>query len=249
MYNRVMRRLGIRGHCVPLKVAVEGIGVTLTGMRTLGFAGGAVSAPFKEAIISHLDSLSEGANLIGAANTIVCKESHLKGYNTNAIGFMESLRHWEIDVAGRRALVIGTGGVSRAVIFILKWLSARHVTVAGRRQERLAALKDRFGIEPIEISQLSRWPSDAELVINATPYSVAEELSSSGLAGEMGRLRLPFLQVVLDLNVPPAGGTWLGLATRHGARFTDGLAAMTCQARRTFALWTGLELAPSDFLE
>ena len=204
MYNRVMNRLGIRGHCIPLGLPEESLGVTLAAALDQGFAGAVVTARCQEAIVSHLDCLSEGARFIGAVNTIVCRDRHLKGYNTNAIGFMDSLREGDIDVVGRKALVIGTGGASRAVIFVLRWLSARHVAVVGQREDRLAELHTLFSVEPVMLSRLSVWPSDAEIIINATPPLASSEGEASGLRQAIGRLRLPFLEVVIDLNVPPA---------------------------------------------
>jgi shikimate dehydrogenase len=90
-----------------------------------------------------MDILSEGAQIIGAINTVVCKEGKLKGYNTNAIGFMDALSAANFEVAGKRALVFGTGGAAKAVAFIFNWLQAGQVTIVGRNKDRTWSLADK----------------------------------------------------------------------------------------------------------
>ena len=95
--------MGIKGAYVPFRVAPGDVGQALQSLRILNIAGANVTVPYKETVVPHMDILSEGANIIGAINTIVRNGTELKGYNTNAIGFMDALLGADYEVEGRTA--------------------------------------------------------------------------------------------------------------------------------------------------
>jgi shikimate dehydrogenase len=194
-----------------------------------------------------LDSLSESANIIGAANTIVRDGDRLKGYNTNAIGVMDALNSVGFEVDGKTALVIGTGGAARAVVFILNWLRASTVYVAGRQRDKTNSICEPIGGEPLEIDSLGNrsWPID--ILINAS--SVSSRVESSEMADLIGRLEIPDCQLIFDLNYGREKNFWEELAQNKNISYMDGLPALAYQARRAFALWTGLQVPPEDFLK
>jgi shikimate dehydrogenase len=93
IFNTVLSRSGINGAYVPFRIDEENIGMAMESLQVLNIAGANISAPFKEKVIPYMDVLSEGANSIGAVNTIVCKKGQLKGYNTNAMeSWMRSMK-------------------------------------------------------------------------------------------------------------------------------------------------------------
>ena len=94
---------------MPFKVAPEHLGQAIQGLRILNIAGANVTVPYKESVMAYLDAFSEGATMIGAINTIVRHGDLLKGYNTNAIGFMDALKEVEFR-CGRK---IRPGGRQR----------------------------------------------------------------------------------------------------------------------------------------
>ncbi|MFH1985739.1 MAG: shikimate dehydrogenase [Pseudomonadota bacterium] len=246
MFSAVLARNGIKGAYVPFKVAPENLGHALQSLKYLNIAGANVTVPYKEAVIPFLDILSEGANIIGAINTIVCTGSQLKGYNTNAIGIMDALSEIGFDIAGKSALVIGTGGAAKAVAFILNWLRADTVFITGRNAVGVDNLVNRFGGKSVSLDQVAAEPLAVELVVNATSASSAEEAPE--LAELALGLTLPRGQLMMDLNYGRRLNIWEQAAIRLGIRFVDGLPALAYQARRTFALWTGLQVHPDEFL-
>jgi len=141
IFTTVLKDMGIKGSYVPFQVAPDDVGQALQSLRILNIAGANVTVPYKEAVIPHLDILSEGANIIGAINTIVRNGNELKGYNTNAIGFMDALNEVEFDAEGASALVFGTGGGGQGghVYFIL----AAHQNGLYRRPQYLPDGGDR----------------------------------------------------------------------------------------------------------
>ncbi|OEU64371.1 MAG: hypothetical protein BBJ57_06825 [Desulfobacterales bacterium PC51MH44] len=247
IFSALMRRLGINGAYVPFKVAPNQIGQALHSIRVLNIAGANVTVPYKEAVIPHLDILSEGANIIGAINTIIRNGDVLKGYNTNAIGFMDSLNDVGFDADGKSALVVGTGGAAKAVMFILNWLRTDSVIVAGRDEEKTRQIANRFDGEAKPINTLPNQPLAVNILVNATSVSSTDE--SPELAALMERLELRDCELVLDLNYGRSQNFWQDMALRNGIRFMDGLSTLVNQAKRTFALWTGIQVPPEEVLK
>ncbi len=246
LFTEVMKRTGIKGAYVPFKVSPQHVGKALESIKILNIAGANVTVPYKEAVIPHLDILSEGANIIGAINTIVRQGDKLKGYNTNAIGFMDAIDRFDFQVAGKNALVFGTGGAAKAVVFILNWLRAETVWVAGRNTSRLEALVRRLGGEALPLAQLNDSEWNVDLVVNAT--SVSDPLEAPDLAAQVASLQIPACRLIMDLNYGRKDNFWAEAARKRDIRFVDGLPALAYQARRTFALWTGLQIQPDEFL-
>ena len=247
MFSAVLKRVGIKGTYVPFKVAPEQIGGALQSIRILNIAGANITVPYKELVIPHLDILSEGANIIGAINTIVRNGDELKGYNTNAIGFMDALNDAGFDAEDKSALVIGTGGAAKAVVFILNWLRTRSIVVAGRNEERARQIVNRFSGEVKPINTLPDQLLPVNLIVNATSVSSPEE--SPELAALVEKLHVPDCELVVDLNYDRPQNFWQDMARHKGIRFMDGLLSLAYQARRTFALWTGIQVPPEEFLK
>jgi shikimate dehydrogenase len=247
MFSTVLKRQGINAVYVPFVVRPQNLGQAMNGLRVLNIAGANVTAPFKETIIPYLDALSEGARIIGAINTVVRDGDRLKGYNTNAIGIMDTLREAGFDVEDQTALVFGTGGAARTVAFILTWLRAREVWVAGRNAGRAREIVAQFSGRGVDLSMLTGMPLPARIVINATSVSSPEE--SAAMASLVANLKLRGCELILDLNYGRRRNFWQEKAAREDIRFLDGLSPLAFQARRTLQLWTGIQVPPEEFLQ
>jgi shikimate dehydrogenase len=246
MFSAVLKRAGLNAVYVPFMVAPENLGQAVHSLRVLNIAGANITVPYKEAVIPYLDILSEGANIIGAINTIVRDGERLKGYNTNAIGFMDAMEAAGFDAAGKTALVFGTGGAARAVAFIFNWLRAERVLVAGRSLQKAHALTDKLGGVPLLMDTLAGTEIHADILVNATAVSSTEE--SPELADLVARLNLQGCGLVVDLNYGRIQNFWQERAAGIGAKFVDGLRPLAYQARRSFALWTKLQVPVREFM-
>lgn len=247
MFTHILERVGVRASYVPFSIDPQRLGEALNSLRILQIAGANVTVPYKELVVPHLDILSEGANIIGAVNTIVCRDGGLKGYNTNAIGVMDALEEAEFKVPGCRALVFGTGGAARAVVFILNWLRAGAIHIVGRTPAKVDALIDHIGGQPLDLGQLEAEPLPVDIVVNATAASGPDE--SPHLARLTERLNTPECKLMLDLNYGRSANFWQTWAQRHDIPFMDGLPPLAYQAKRTFALWTGIDVPPQEFID
>ena len=247
IFSAVLKRIGLKGSYVPFKVDPDQIGSALQSIRVLNIAGASITIPFKEKVIPHLDVLSEGANIIGAINTIVRNGDILKGYNTNAIGFMDALSESGFDVEGKSALVFGTGGAAKAIVFILNWLRTTSIFVAGRNENKTSEIVHRFGGEALPLYDLADQALTANIVVNTTSVSSPDE--SPEMKALLENISIKNCELVVDLNYGRSENFWQDMAQRIGAQFMDGLPSLAYQSRRTLALWTGIQVPPEEFLK
>jgi len=247
MFSAALQSAGIKGAYVPLMVAPENIGDAVRSIRTLNIAGANVTVPYKEKVIPYLDEFSEGARIVGSINTIVRDGDMLKGYNTNAIGFMDTLGQAGFDPAGKSAIVFGSGGVARAVVFMLNWLRSASVLITGRNEERVGHIANCIGGEPKPLDSLADGPVSANIVINAT--SVSSDDEAPDLAELVKNLELRDCELLIDLNYGRAQSFWQDMAISGDIPFIDGYPSLVNQARRTFSLWTGADVRAEVFLK
>jgi shikimate dehydrogenase len=245
IFNNVMKQAGINGSYVPFMVQPNKIGEAMQSLRTLHIAGANVTVPFKEAVIPFMDSVSESATIIGAINTIARNKDKLKGYNTNAIGLMDALEEIQFDPAGKTALILGAGGAAKAAAFVLKWLKADKIIIAGRNEARARQVAVRSSGEFIMTDELLDHDIPVDVLINATTVSSREE--SSEYADIAEKIELPQCELIFDLNYGRKQNFWQEKAQANGILFRDGLLNLIHQARNSLALWTGLEIETKEF--
>lgn len=246
MFERVMKRIGIQGVYVPFKIDPGKIGQAMEAIRTLNIDGSNIGNPFKESILPHLDILSEGANIIKAVNTVVRTGSTLKGYNTNAIGFMDTLEKAKFDAAGKTALIFGAEGAAKAVVFILNWLRCERVDIAGRYKKNVENLLSTLDANMVSLKALSTTPCKANIIINASSASTPDE--APGFASTIELLDIRECELVVDLNYGHTNNFWEKLARLKGIPFVDGLTPLAHMARRTLLLWTKIDVEPGEFI-
>ena len=150
------------------------------------FRGLNVTVPYKKEVIPYCAWLSPEARRIGSVNTIVNDGGLLRGYNTDYFGFVYMLRKAGIDVKGKKALVLGSGGASLTVQTALHDLGAKSVTVISRGGE------DNYG-------NLERH-ADARLIVNTTPVGMYPNVGAAPLSLEI----FPDCEAVADIIYNPS---------------------------------------------
>jgi shikimate dehydrogenase len=121
MQNAAFRRVGLPYEYVARDVEPSALAEAVEGLRSPGVKGANVTVPHKEAVLPLLDEMGEHAATVGAVNTVVNENGRLKGHNTDVDGFLRSLATvLPGGASGRRFLVLGAGGVARAVLAVLQ---------------------------------------------------------------------------------------------------------------------------------
>jgi len=247
LYNAIFKEIGISAAYVPLKVMPDQLGAAMQSLKTLNFSGANITIPYKSLVIPYMDILSEGANIIGAVNTIIRNGDELKGYNTNAIGFMDTLEEVGFDVSGKKALIFGSGGGARAVIFILNWLRADTIDIAGRTAKRVEDIVTQIGGTSTTLEHLDQSPSQAQIIVNTTPISAPED--SPPFYEFIQRQSFKNCRLIIDLNYGRKNNFWEQKARELDIQFVDGLIPLAHSARRTLILWTRVDVPPAEFMK
>ncbi len=247
MFTKVFKRIGIKAVYVPFKVAPEKIGGAMQALRNLNINGANIGPPYKEAVLSHMNILSEGANIIGAVNTIIRNHDELKGYNTNAIGFMDTLEEADFEVTGKTALIFGAEGSAKAVIFILNWLRAHRILIAGQNMDNLKQVTKSIGGEIVTLDWLKQESPKVDIIINAS--SASSPGDAPAFAKFISGLDCKECQLILDLNYGHPFNFWEEMAAVRGIRFIDGLTPLAHSARKTMLLWTRVDVEPGEFIK
>jgi shikimate dehydrogenase len=160
---------------------------------------------------------------------------------------MDALSHAGFQAAGKAALVFGSGGAAKTMVFILNWLRAASIVVTGRNPEKTRRIAAAAGVAAMPLASLADKPIRANLVVNATSVSSYDE--SPELASLVETLQLPACELLMDLNYGRGDNFWQMTAKAKGIPFADGLAALAYQAKRSFALWTGIQVPIEEFIK
>jgi shikimate dehydrogenase len=205
-----------------------------------------VTIPHKQNVIPLVDELTPGARAIGAVNTLYRRGAQLCGHNTDAPGFLADLkRFWQpAPDLPRRALVIGSGGGARAVVYALLQ-DGWDVTIAAVLLDQAAALVEAFrtlaagrvlDVVPNTSESVRRVLEGTTLIVNASPVGMMpHDDESPWPAG----LSFPPGAAVYDLVYNPRQTLFVRQARQAGLPATTGLGMLIEQAARAFECWTG----------
>ncbi len=252
MQNTAFQALGLDCVYLPFLVQSKDIAGAVQAVRALHLGGVNLTIPHKERVLPYLDEVEKEAEFIGAVNTIVNRNGRLCGYNTDAPGFLASLKAAGFDPSGKNAVILGAGGAARAVSFALAKKGARGIYIFNRRvekAEKLAAdLKAAYQVPTFSgdlSSDLAASLKDAELLVNATPVGMYPNHTSRPL---FTRKQLHQGLLVCDLIYNPLRTRLLEEAEAAGCRILNGVGMLVWQGALAFQLWTGKK-APAALME
>ena len=204
-----------------------------------GFCGVNVTFPFKAAVMPLLDSLDDGAVLVGAVNTVAMRDGRLVGYNTDMIGFRDSFARELPQASLERVLQLGAGGAGAAVASALLSLGTRRLEIADVRNDRAEALAARLRIRFKDADIVTSGVNAIDTegfsgVVNATPIGMA---SHPGSPLDARQLK-PEMWVV-DVVYFPLETQLLRQAREAGCRVLNGSGMVVGQAALAFEIMTG----------
>ena len=185
------------------------------------FSGLNVTIPYKKEVIPYLSELSPTAKKMGCVNTVLRRsDGTLYGHNTDYFGFTSLVRHAGLSVAGKKVLVLGSGGASNTAVAALKDLGANPVVISRSGENNYGNL------------HLHR---DAAAIVNATPVGMYPNTGVSPI--DLGRF--PHLEGVLDVIYNPARTQLLLDAEKLGIPRENGLWMLVAQAKEAAEVFTG----------
>ncbi len=189
-----------------------------------------VTIPYKETIIPFLHEIDDTAGTIGAVNTIQIFIHHnnsvLRGYNTDAPAFKQSLTQ-KLQSHHTNALVLGTGGASRAVQYVLKQLGIQFTLLSRTPKE-----KNETGYSRLTVAKVK----EAPLIINCTPVGMFPQCSEKPLIPYQG---IGPGHLLYDLVYNPSETEFLKMGKKMGAETCNGLEMLHLQAELAWDIWKG----------
>ena len=183
-----------------------------------------ITIPYKESVIPFLDSLSKKAKKIGAVNVIkITKKGKIKGYNSDWYGFLKSIEPL-LESHHKKALILGTGGASKAISFALKKLNIEFLYVSRTASKR-----------SIEYSNLNaKILNDYQMIINCTPLGTSPRIDL------YPAIPFEFItknHLVYDLIYNPEKTAFLKKAEDNGAKIKNGYDMLILQAEKAWEIW------------
>ena len=189
------------------------------------FSGLNVTIPYKKEVIPYLSELSPTAKKMGCVNTVLRRsDGTLYGHNTDYFGFTSLVRHAGLSVAGKKVLVLGSGGASNTAVAALKDLGASPVVISRSGENNYGNL------------HLHR---DAAAIVNATPVGMYPNTGFSPIDLAL----FPHLEGVLDVIYNPARTQLLLDAEKLGIPRENGLWMLVAQAKEAAEVFTGLKIS------
>ena len=162
-----------------IRIAVQWADEAVRICRDLNFRGMNITAPFKNSIISHLDSISEDADKMQSVNTVVNRDGKLKGFNTDHYGVTSPLEGRCGSLKNKKAVVAGAGGAGVSAAFGLTRAGC-HVTVLNITIKEAKNAGDKFGCGYDLLSNIKQYISDTDIFISTLPYE-ADQLDVSSM--------------------------------------------------------------------
>ncbi len=248
VHNAAMRKLGINGVYIPFRVPRGELSVFLKAYEAIPVKGYSVTIPHKEAALALAKTKDQSATIVGAANTLVMQEDGFTAYNTDLDAFRDSLTAAlgasadgaASKLAGKGVLVLGAGGVARAVARALQGEGAR-ITVANRSSERAQDLAEDVGCR--FVAWEARHNVISDLLINCTPVGMHPHIDEIPVHTSYLRPEL----AVMDTIYTPENTLLIKEASARGCKTVTGVEMFVRQAATQFRLFTGQE-APLDLL-
>lgn len=229
IHNKLFKKFKL--NCIYLNFLVDNLKSFITNFKPI-FSGLSITMPFKQSILKYIDGVDEKAKRIGAINTIVKKEGKLIGYNTDYYGALIPIK--KLKIKDEKAVVVGAGGVAKAIIEALTDEGVR-VVIMNRTETKAKMLAKEFNCAYKKITELGKELKDASLLVNATPVGMAPNINETIVEKRFLHQNL----VVFDVVYNPVKTRLLREAEQKGCKLVTGLEMFVYQAAKQFQLWCG----------
>lgn len=241
MMNAAYQAAGLNYRYINFLVQDGCLKDALNGIRAMNFEGVNLTVPHKVEALQYVDELSESVQLIGATNTIVNKNGKLVAYNTDGQGFVEGMAKNNISLQGKRLVILGAGGASRAIAAECALAGAAAITIINRNEERGLSIVEMVSKNTACRCEYRKWTGkipipDCDILINATTIGLFPDESMPDIDYSTIRPSM----IVQDIIPNPAKTPFLKKAASLGAATYDGLSMLVYQGAIAFQLWTGV---------
>lgn len=248
IHNTLAQELGENLVYVPFHVQTGYVKEAVEGAYALNLLGCNVTVPYKSEVIPHLKEMDALAERIGAVNTLVRTEGGFKGYNTDMPGLYRAMCEDGVKIAGEKVLILGAGGVARAVAMLLADKNAAEIIILNRTVEKAQKIADEVNsylgrkiVRALAIDAYRDLPEEeGYLAIQATNVGMFPNTESAVIEDD-GFYRK--VHTGYDLIFNPAETKFMKLTRKGGGKAFNGLKMLLYQGIIAYELWTGAEIS------
>lgn len=244
--NHMARVTGQNLVYLPYPVASGDLGAAVRGALALDFLGLNVTVPYKSDVIAYLAEIDPLAERIGAVNTLVRCPGGYRGYNTDMPGLYRAMVQDGVEIAGRDVVILGAGGVARAVAVMLLEKGAAGVHLLNRTQARargVAQEVNRMAGRPFArayaLADYRQIPGEDWLVVQATSAGMHPHVEDAPVEDPEFYRRV---EIGYDLIFNPGVTRFMKLTESGGGRACNGARMLVYQGVIAFELWTGTRI-------
>lgn len=239
IHKEILKAININGQYTLHEVKKENIQYVIPGLKALGYSGINITIPYKTDLIPYLDSLSPESEKIRAINVVhIDDNGKSTGYNTDYYGFGMMLKYAGVKVHGETAVVLGTGGASRAVMQYLKDNSIKDVIIVTRNVQ---SAKLKYPNENIITYNNLSDIKNSSILINCTPVGMYPNTDASPIDLKYVKK----FNSAIDLIYNPTDTILLREASREGLVTINGLYMLVAQAVKSHEIWNNIKISDS----
>lgn len=246
IHNTLAEALGENMVYVPFHVPEGHVEEAVRGAYALNLLGCNVTVPYKAQVIPFLQEIDPLAEQIGAVNTLVRAEGGFKGYNTDMPGLYRAMCEDGVKIEGEKVLILGAGGVARAVAMLLIQKGAESIVILNRTLERAEQIArevngyaDRQAVTALALADYAKLPADKYLAIQATSLGMFPRVEDVVIEDTAF---YSYIHTGYDLIFNPAETRFMKLVKENGSRAFGGLKMLLYQGIIAYELWTGVQV-------
>jgi shikimate dehydrogenase len=243
MHNFWLKELGINGKYEAIKTPVKNFKKTIKKLYNKGYKGVNLTLPLKEEALKHLNKKDKIVDFVRATNVLIfSKQNVIEGKNTDVYGFKKSLIKLVKNKKRNTAIIIGSGGAARAVLYALIEMRYKKIIIFNRTKKNAEKIKKDFiknfssnlkiKIVCENLKNLKRNLEKTDLFVNTTPMGM-KNFPALNISIE----KLKVSSVIFDLIYNPLETKLIKDSKKRGIKNTNGLDMLMYQAQRSFYYW------------
>jgi len=246
IHNTLSKHIGKDMSYIPFHIT-ENLGDAVNMAFTDGIVGLNITVPYKQQVMEHLVEIDEAARVIGAVNTLLRVDGGFKGYNTDMPGLAKALASDGVLLKDANVIMLGAGGVARAVAYMCLEYGASKVYIVNRTFENAKKIADDMNkafscdrITPVAALDYKNIPQDKYIMIQCTSVGLHE---GDGLPLVDDESFYDMAEVGVDLIYNPAQTPFLKLIKDKGGKAVNGLGMLLYQGIMAYELWNNVSIS------
>lgn len=243
IHNTLAEKLGQNLVYVPFHVPAGHVKEAVEGAFALNLLGMNVTVPYKSEVIPFLKDIDPLAEQIGAVNTLVRVEDGYRGYNTDMPGLYRAMCEDGVNIAGEKVLILGAGGVARAVAMLLAQRGAAEILLLNRSVDRAVLVAEEVNgiagrqlVKAMALADHAGLPAEKYLAVQATNVGMFPHVEDAVIEDEAFYERI---HTGYDLIFNPSETRFMQKVRSHGGRAFWGMKMLLYQGIIAYELWTG----------